>query len=385
MDEFQPEDELKPDASDRPAARTRKSSPKPKLPKLPQLPQLPVSKQHIMIAVGILVLLLLILGIGAALKGPSQSPVTGNNASSGGEGKSIDLSGSSVMSNTPGATSDAPPPPVAGSDTEGDPASPSDMSSASPSAPSSAPVAPAQPDAAQSGVSTDGTATPPVASQTTLPTAPATLGLSGKNTGMASGNRSANTSPSLPASVPSVPHHAVRKSPASERNVAAERREREARLTEQRRREEQRRVTEQRRVAEQRRAAEPRRVAEHPVKEPRKPVTVSEPVRHESKPATEARKTSPEAVAQVPSGEYTIQLSGATHRESLNAWARQQNLTGYHVYETQRNGQPWYVLVSGSYATSAEAKRAISTLPDAVRAKSPWVKPLSQVRKEAAK
>ncbi|MFC6376671.1 SPOR domain-containing protein [Tatumella terrea] len=379
MDEFQPEDELKPDASDRPAARTRKSSPKPKLPKLPQLPQLPVSKQHIMIAVGILVLLLLILGIGAALKGPSQSPVAGNSSSAGGEGKSIDLSGSSVMSNTPGTASDAPPPPVAGSDTEGNPASPSDMSSASSSA-SSAPGVQSQPDAAQKDVSTDGTATP-VASQTTLPTAPATLGLNVKNNGMVPGNRSANTSPS----VPSVPHSAVRKSPASERNVAAERREREARITEQRRREEQRRVTEQRRVAEQRRAAEPRRVAEHPVKETRKPVTASEPVMHESKPASVARKTPPEAIAQVPSGEYTIQLSGATHRESLNAWARQQNLTGYHVYETQRNGQPWYVLVSGSYATSAEAKRAISTLPEAVRAKSPWVKPLSQVRKEAAK
>lgn len=382
MDEFQPEDELKPDASDRPAARTRKSSPGPKLPKLPPLPQLPVSKQHIMIAVGILVLLLLILGIGAALKSPSQSPVAGNSSSAGGEGKSIDLSGSSVTGNTSGVTPDAPPPPVAGSNTEGNASPQSEGTSASPavSSSASAPVAPAQ-----SGVSAGGTAVP-VVTRTTLPTAPATLGLSGKNHGMASGNHSANTSSSLPASVLSAPHHAIQQqSHASERNVAAERREREARITEQRRREEQRRVTEQRRVAEQRRAAEPRRVAEHPVKEPRKPITASEPARHESKPASVARKNSPEAAAQVPSGEYTIQLSGATHRGSLDAWARQQNLTGYHVYETQRNGQPWYVLVSGSYATSAEAKQAISTLPEAVRAKSPWVKPLSQVRKEAAK
>lgn len=177
----------------------------------------------------------------------------------------------------------------------------------------------------------------------------------------------------------------MQKPHVSEHNVAAERREREARITEQRRREEQHRVTEQRRVAEQRRVSEPRRVTEHAVKEPRKTVTASEPAMHESKPVSVARKNASEAVAQIPSGEYTIQLSGATHRGSLNAWARQQNLTGYHVYETQRNGQPWYVLVRGSYATSAEAKQAISTLPEAVRAKSPWVKPLSQVRKEAAK
>ncbi|VTR61935.1 Uncharacterized protein conserved in bacteria [Serratia fonticola] len=39
------------------------------------------------------------------------------------------------------------------------------------------------------------------------------------------------------------------------------------------------------------------------------------------------------------------------------------------VYETKRDGKPWYVLVSGNYASSAEAKRAIATLPAEVQAK----------------
>jgi DamX protein len=41
----------------------------------------------------------------------------------------------------------------------------------------------------------------------------------------------------------------------------------------------------------------------------------------------------------------------------------------YVVYETTRNGQPWYVLVSGIYASKDEAKRAVTTLPADVQAK----------------
>ena len=63
MDEFKPEDELKPDASDRRPTRPRKSSSAPKA-------KVPVSRQHMMMGIGILVLLILVLGIGSALTGP---------------------------------------------------------------------------------------------------------------------------------------------------------------------------------------------------------------------------------------------------------------------------------------------------------------------------
>ena len=41
---------------------------------------------------------------------------------------------------------------------------------------------------------------------------------------------------------------------------------------------------------------------------------------------------------------------------------------------------PWYVLVSGIYASKDEAKRAVATLPADVQAKNPWAKPLHQVQ-----
>lgn len=65
MDEFKPEDELKPDASDRRPTRPRKSSSAPKA-------KVPVSRQHMMMGIGILVLLILVLGIGSALTGPDE-------------------------------------------------------------------------------------------------------------------------------------------------------------------------------------------------------------------------------------------------------------------------------------------------------------------------
>lgn len=127
-----------------------------------------------------------------------------------------------------------------------------------------------------------------------------------------------------------------------------------------------------------------------------KTATASKPVVRDSRTHTTPARTptsaapatatagSGSASKSLPGGSYTLQLSGASKPESLNTWAKQQNLSGYHVYKTTRNGQAWYVLVSGSYATPADAKRAVASLPADVRAKNPWVKPVSQVKKEAS-
>src|SRR5471030_1091912 len=82
MDDLTPEDDLKPDTSDRRPTRSRKPP--------SSAPKLAVSRQHLMIGVGILVLLLLIAGIGSALKAPTQ-----HEASQQSNGpKDINLSGS---------------------------------------------------------------------------------------------------------------------------------------------------------------------------------------------------------------------------------------------------------------------------------------------------
>lgn len=86
-----------------------------------------------------------------------------------------------------------------------------------------------------------------------------------------------------------------------------------------------------------------------------------------------------------PGSHYTLQLSSASRSDTLNAFAKRQNLPHFMVYETKRDGKPWYVLVSGNYASSAEAKRAIATLPAEVQAKKPWVRPVQQVQQDLKK
>ncbi|HID9181708.1 TPA: SPOR domain-containing protein, partial [Klebsiella quasipneumoniae] len=120
----------------------------------------------------------------------------------------------------------------------------------------------------------------------------------------------------------------------------------------------------------------------------------------QSKPATTATTAAPAATAaaaapaaksgktagdvssmkSAPSGNYTLQLSSSSNYENLNNWAKKEKLDRYVVYETSRNGQPWYVLVSGIYSSKDEAKRAVTSLPPDVQAKNPWAKPLHQVQ-----
>ncbi|UIL52818.1 MULTISPECIES: SPOR domain-containing protein [Pantoea] len=346
MDEFKPEDELKPDASDRRPSRPRKPSTAAKI---------PVSRQRIMMGVGILVLLLLVLGIGSALNGPDdKKPATGSNgantpATGGGTNseKNIDLTGSSSMSGgqtTPAATENA-------AASQGDATSnpPRDVSMP-PVASTPTQAAPIETPANQQRVTLPGDLNSALSNQqqqidsaatgaqngSSLPTAPATV----------SGNAGTAANPvSAPAS----------------------------------------RQTPNRSTSQTRPAHEPAH------KTASKPAT-SDSRTHTTPARTPASNTatssnaasSSSASKSLPGGSYTLQLSGASKAESLNAWAKKQNLSAYHVYKTTRNGQSWYVLVSGSYATPAEAKRAVASLPAEVRAQNPWVKPVSQVKKEAS-
>lgn len=122
MDEFKPDNQpqaqndLRPDTSDRPTGRSRPQSSSTK-------PRLTLSRQHIMIGVGVLVLLLLIIAISSALKAPTEHEKQQID-SSGSNGRNIDLSGSSSLSNTteqPGQTQEINMPPVSSTPTQSEP------------------------------------------------------------------------------------------------------------------------------------------------------------------------------------------------------------------------------------------------------------------------
>ncbi|PDN31088.1 cell division protein DamX [Salmonella enterica] len=421
MDEFKPEDELKPDPSDRRTGRSRQSSERDSEPQInfddvdldaddrrptrtrkarseePEVEEeyesdeddtvdeerverrprkrkkaahKPASRQYMMMGVGVLVLLLLIIGIGSALKAPSTSS---SEPSASGE-KSIDLSGNAAdqanaTQPAPGATSaeqtagntsqDISLPPISSTPTQGQ----------------SPVVADGQQRVEVQGDLNNALTQNPeqmnnVAVNSTLPTEPATV---------------------APVRNGSTPRQAAVSEPAERHTTRPERKQaviepKKPQTTAKTTTAEPKKpVAPVKRTEPAAPAATPK--ATTPTAAPTAtasaaPVQTAKPAQASTTPVAGGGKSAGNvgALKSAPSSHYTLQLSSSSNYDNLNGWAKKENLKNYVVYETTRNGQPWYVLVTGMYASKEDAKRAVSTLPADVQAKNPWAKPLHQVQ-----
>ena len=428
MDEFKPEDELKPDPSDRRTGRSRQSSERDNEPQInfddvdldaddrrpsrsrnarneredeeyeseeelmdeqpverrprkrkKAVAAKPASRQYIMMGLGVLVLVLLIVGIGSALKAPS----THSTEQTASVEKSIDLSGNDASNQANGAQ--PAPGTTSAEQTAGNTSAGQDISLPPVSATPTQGQAPVTPEG-QQRVEVQGD----LNNALTQPQNQEQV-----NTAVVN-----STLPTEPATV--APVHG---SNAQQQTVATETKPRHTQTAPRQERKQA--------VIEPKRETKPQTVAKAPeTKAPAqtKPA-VSQPVKAPTPAATAAPKatattTAPAATAapaatptasasstaagkttgnvgslkSASSSNYTLQLSSSSNYDNLNAWAKKSNLKNYVVYQTTRNGQPWYVLVSGVYASKDEAKRAVSTLPADVQAKNPWAKPIHQVQ-----
>ncbi|EGR6446930.1 cell division protein DamX [Salmonella enterica subsp. enterica serovar Reading] len=421
MDEFKPEDELKPDPSDRRTGRSRQSSERDNEPQInfddvdldaddrrptrtrkarseePEVEEeyesdeddtvdeerverrprkrkkaahKPASRQYMMMGVGVLVLLLLIIGIGSALKAPSTSS---SEPSASGE-KSIDLSGNAAdqanaTQPAPGATSaeqtagntsqDISLPPISSTPTQGQPPVVADGQ---------------QRVEVQGDLNNALTQNPEqmnnVAVNSTLPTEPATVApvRNGSTTRQAAVSEPAErhtTRPERKQAViePKKPQTTAKTTTAEPKKPVAPVKRTEPAAP----------------------AATPKATtttAAPTATASAAPVQTAKPAQASTTPVAGGGKSAGNvgALKSAPSSHYTLQLSSSSNYDNLNGWAKKENLKNYVVYETTRNGQPWYVLVTGMYASKEDAKRAVSTLPADVQAKNPWAKPLHQVQ-----
>ncbi|EIC6332621.1 cell division protein DamX [Salmonella enterica] len=421
MDEFKPEDELKPDPSDRRTGRSRQSSERDSEPQInfddvdldaddrrptrtrkarseePEVEEeyesdeddtvdeerverrprkrkkaahKPASRQYMMMGVGVLVLLLLIIGIGSALKAPSTSS---SEPSASGE-KSIDLSGNAAdqanaTQPAPGATSaeqtagntsqDISLPPISSTPTQGQ----------------SPVVADGQQRVEVQGDLNNALTQNPeqmnnVAVNSTLLTEPATVApvRNGSTTRQAAVSEPAErhtTRPERKQAViePKKPQTTAKTTTAEPKKPVAPVKRTEPAAP----------------------AATPKATtttAAPTATASAAPVQTAKPAQASTTPVAGGGKSAGNvgALKSAPSSHYTLQLSSSSNYDNLNGWAKKENLKNYVVYETTRNGQPWYVLVTGMYASKEDAKRAVSTLPADVQAKNPWAKPLHQVQ-----
>lgn len=421
MDEFKPEDELKPDPSDRRTGRSRQSSERDNEPQInfddvdldaddrrptrtrkarseePEVEEeyesdeddtvdeerverrprkrkkaahKPASRQYMMMGVGVLVLLLLIIGIGSALKAPSTSS---SELSASGE-KSIDLSGNAAdqanaTQPAPGATSaeqtagntsqDISLPPISSTPTQGQ----------------SPVVADGQQRVEVQGDLNNALTQNPeqmnnVAVNSTLPTEPATVAP------VRNGSTTRQAAVSEPAE-----RHTMR----PERKQAVIEPKKPQTTAKTTTAEPKKPVAPVKRTEPAAPAATPKATtttAAPTATASAAPVQTAKPAQASTTPVAGGGKSAGNvgALKSAPSSHYTLQLSSSSNYDNLNGWAKKENLKNYVVYETTRNGQPWYVLVTGMYASKEDAKRAVSTLPADVQAKNPWAKPLHQVQ-----
>jgi len=420
MDEFKPEDELKPDPSDRRTGRTRQSSERDNEPQInfdevdldnddprpsrgraardereeedyesedDSMDEAPVqrrprkrkaaaakpaSRQYIMMGLGVLVLLLLIIGVGSALKAPSTSPA---EQTASGE-KSIDLSGSAAdqangSQPAPGATSaentqqEISLPPVASTPTQG-------QSPATPEGQQRVEVqgdlnnALTQPQSEQQVNN--------VVVNSTLPTEPATVapirGANGQQQTAAAESAPRQTKPAQHQERKQAviePKREVKPQPVAK--AEAPKAAAQPKHTE---------------TATSAPAKAPATTATAPKATPAPTATASTPAASAPAASASTGKSTGNvsSLKSAPSTNYTLQLSSSSNYDNLNGWAKKSNLKNFVVYETTRNGQPWYVLVSGVYSSKDEAKRAVATLPADVQAKNPWAKPIRQVQSD---
>ncbi|EHK4161482.1 cell division protein DamX [Salmonella enterica] len=421
MDEFKPEDELKPDPSDRRTGRSRQSSERDNEPQInfddvdldaddrrptrarkvhseePEVEEVyesdeddtvdeerverrprkrkkaahkPASRQYMMMGVGVLVLLLLIIGIGSALKAPSTSS---SEPSASGE-KSIDLSGNAAdqanaTQPAPGATSaeqtagntsqDISLPPISSTPTQGQ----------------SPVVADGQQRVEVQGDLNNALTQNPeqmnnVAVNSTLPTEPATV----------APVRNRSTTRQAAVSEPAERH-----TTRPERKQAVIEPKKPQTTAKTTTAEPKKPVAPVKRTEPAAPAATPKATtttAAPTATASTAPVQTAKPAQASTTPVAGGGKSAGNvgALKSAPSSHYTLQLSSSSNYDNLNGWAKKENLKNYVVYETTRNGQPWYVLVTGMYASKEDAKRAVSTLPADVQAKNPWAKPLHQVQ-----
>lgn len=335
MDDLTPEDDLKPDTSDRRSTRSRKPS--------SNAPKLAVSRQHLMIGIGILVLLLLIMGIGSALKAPVKQETARQTTGP----KDINLSGSiddatnvpapsaAAQANTAQINNGQQPqnidmPSISETPTQAQPLAGNEQAKERVDLPGNMnEILSQQQD--QVNTAAQGSLSVNTQSLTSLPTAPATVSRSVK-TPVTVTNGKAATTPSKVATTSKA-------------------------------------VTQSK-----------------PTQTVRNPLNATTPTQTKTATAPVSASGSMSALKTAPGTNFTLQLSGASQSSTLNAYARQQGLKDYMVYQAgSRDGKPWFVLVSGNYASSADAKRAIASLPADVQAKKPWVKPVHQVQQDLKK
>lgn len=82
---------------------------------------------------------------------------------------------------------------------------------------------------------------------------------------------------------------------------------------------------------------------------------------------------------------YTVQVVAVGSQSKVDSFVNQLPITSQPVWENYKvvNGTKWFTVLYGDYATKAEAKHAISTLPKSFQNLKPFVKSIDEIKNSA--
>jgi len=89
------------------------------------------------------------------------------------------------------------------------------------------------------------------------------------------------------------------------------------------------------------------------------------------KPTKETR------VIDMPSSLFAVQLLAVSTKQQVEQFAEDHDLYDLTAVRIAQNGKPLYVLLPGVYKNREDAETAVASLPEAVRALNPWIRPLN--------
>ena len=78
---------------------------------------------------------------------------------------------------------------------------------------------------------------------------------------------------------------------------------------------------------------------------------------------------------------YTLQLVATSSKDSATQFIRKHKLLSRAAYfQYRRDGKRWFSVVYGMYPTRSQAKKAIASLPKAIRKSEPWIRQLKDIQ-----
>ncbi len=80
--------------------------------------------------------------------------------------------------------------------------------------------------------------------------------------------------------------------------------------------------------------------------------------------------------------DYTLQIIGAGNEPALRGFVRRQEFKGdLAIFQTRREGKPWYTLIMGRFPDRDRAEAAAKQLLDHFPEIKPWVRPMADVQR----